>query len=113
MLEAESWMVARSRKEEAQMSEDPTAMNNEGAWESSGPEGSWKTSKHEGSTTDAGRQDRRTTMNQTGIIKQAWNTLIRYRALWIFGAILALTTASVASVLTWLPDNEEPRFANG
>jgi hypothetical protein len=52
-------------------------------------------------------------MNQTGIIKQAWNTLIRYRALWIFGAILALTTASVASVLTWLPDNEEPRFANG
>lgn len=33
-------------------------------------------------------------MNHTAIIKQAWRTLLRARALWIFGLVLALTTTS-------------------
>jgi hypothetical protein len=103
-------MIERSRKEKVQMSDDPTTMNDEGAWESSEPKGSRKASKHDGSTINDSKQDRRTAMNQTSIIKQAWSTLIHYRALWVFGVILALTAASVGSVLTWLPD-DEPDYA--
>ena len=33
-------------------------------------------------------------MNYTKALKRAWETTWRYRALWIFGVILALTTIS-------------------
>lgn len=33
-------------------------------------------------------------MNHTQVLKQAWNTLWRYRVLWLFGVLLALTTFS-------------------
>jgi hypothetical protein len=33
-------------------------------------------------------------MNHTGIIKRAWRTLLRYRTLWLFGFVLAMTTFS-------------------
>jgi hypothetical protein len=90
------------------MSDDPAATNDEGAWESSEPEGSQEASGHEQSTINDSRTDRRKKMDQTNILKQAWSTLVHYRNLWVFGVILALATASVASVLTWLPDEDEP-----
>lgn len=40
-------------------------------------------------------------MNNGNIFKNAWSMMLHYRALWIFGVILALTTISFASVL-WL-----------
>jgi hypothetical protein len=44
-------------------------------------------------------------MNTTGILQNSWNLMLRYRALWIFGVILALTTVSFGSAL-WLRDTE-------
>jgi hypothetical protein len=37
-------------------------------------------------------------MNHSAIIKQAWRTLLRYRTLWLFGLVLALTTVSWGSL---------------
>ena len=40
-------------------------------------------------------------MNTARIFQNSWNLMLRYRALWIFGVILALTTVSFGSSL-WL-----------
>jgi hypothetical protein len=37
-------------------------------------------------------------MNHSRVIKRAWQILWRYRALWVFGFLLALTTASYGSI---------------
>jgi hypothetical protein len=44
-------------------------------------------------------------MNTGKIFQNSWNMMLRYRALWIFGIILALTTISFGSAL-WLRDSE-------
>jgi hypothetical protein len=44
-------------------------------------------------------------MNTTKILKNSWNLMLRYRALWIFGVVLALTTVSFGSTL-WMRDQE-------
>ncbi|MGD8456094.1 MAG: hypothetical protein PVF83_06900 [Anaerolineales bacterium] len=36
-------------------------------------------------------------MDYTKVLKQAWKNVVNYRALWIFGIILALTTASTTN----------------
>lgn len=47
-------------------------------------------------------------MNTTLILKNSWSLMLRYRALWLFGVILALTTVSFGSAL-WLRDsNNQP-----
>jgi hypothetical protein len=38
-------------------------------------------------------------MDYTKVLKQAWKNVINYRALWVFGLILALTTVSSTSTL--------------
>jgi hypothetical protein len=43
-------------------------------------------------------------MNTTRIFQNSWNLMLRYRALWIFGVILALTTISFGSAL-WFRNN--------
>ena len=45
-------------------------------------------------------------MEYTKVLKQAWNNVISYRALWIFGLILALTTASSANAF-WGDNDQE------
>jgi hypothetical protein len=45
-------------------------------------------------------------MDTTKILQNSWNLMLRYRALWIFGVILAMTTVSFGS-LFWLRDNED------
>ncbi len=40
-------------------------------------------------------------MEHTKVLKRAWHMVTKYRALWIFGVILALTTASASNPLTW------------
>jgi hypothetical protein len=40
-------------------------------------------------------------MNTPQILQKSWNLMLRYRALWLFGVILALTTISFGSAL-WL-----------
>jgi hypothetical protein len=42
---------------------------------------------------------RRKMMNTTKIFQNSWNLMLRYRAMWIFGVILALTTVSFGSSL--------------
>jgi hypothetical protein len=44
-------------------------------------------------------------MNTEKIFQNSWNLMLRYRALWIFGVILALTTVSFGSAI-WLRDRE-------
>lgn len=46
-------------------------------------------------------------MDYTKVLKQAWKNVINYRALWIFGLILALTTVSSTNIL--LNDRNQPR----
>ncbi len=36
-------------------------------------------------------------MNHANVLKRAWETLWRYRVLWIFGVIVALTATSGTS----------------
>ncbi len=43
-------------------------------------------------------------MNTAKIFYTAWSLMIRYRSLWVFGVILALTTVSFGSAL-WFRDN--------
>jgi len=38
-------------------------------------------------------------MDYTKVLKQAWKNVISYRALWIFGIILALTTVSTTNIM--------------
>lgn len=49
-------------------------------------------------------------MDYSKILKQAWKNVISYRALWIFGILLALTTASgsgaTASQSAWQTDSD-------
>jgi hypothetical protein len=45
-------------------------------------------------------------MNTWKILQNSWSLMLRYRALWIFGVILALTTISFGSGL-WLRDSRE------
>lgn len=45
-------------------------------------------------------------MDTTKILQKSWELMRHYRALWIFGMILALTTVSLGSSL-WLRDDEE------
>lgn len=45
-------------------------------------------------------------MNISKIFQDSWSMMLRYRALWIFGVILALTTISFGSAL-WLRNNQE------
>lgn len=45
-------------------------------------------------------------MDTAKILQNSWNLMLRYRALWIFGVILAMTTVSFGSSL-WLRDNED------
>ena len=44
-------------------------------------------------------------MNTVKIFQNSWSLMLRYKALWIFGVILALTTISFGSAL-WLRDTE-------
>ncbi len=44
-------------------------------------------------------------MNTVKIFQNSWSLMLRYKALWIFGVILALTTVSFGSAL-WLRDTE-------
>ncbi len=44
-------------------------------------------------------------MKTANIFQNAWNLMLRYRALWVFGVILALTTISFGSVL-WFRGND-------
>jgi hypothetical protein len=46
-------------------------------------------------------------MNTTKILQNSWNLMLHYRALWLFGVILALTTVSFASPL-WLTADDNP-----
>jgi hypothetical protein len=54
-----------------------------------------------------------TDMNHSRILKRAWHNVWRFRALWIFGATLALTTTvwSGAFLLDSDGSEESPRFA--
>lgn len=45
-------------------------------------------------------------MNTVKIFQDSWNLTLRYRALWLFGVILALTTISFGSAL-WLRNDRE------
>ncbi len=53
-------------------------------------------------------------MDYSKVLKQAWKNVISYRALWIFGVLLALTTASggasgtIPSQSAWKTDGEQP-----
>ena len=51
-------------------------------------------------------------MNYSKVLKQAWKNVVSYRALWIFGILLALTTASSSSTLfsqsSWRTDADSP-----
>jgi hypothetical protein len=51
-------------------------------------------------------------MDYSKILKQAWKNVISYRALWIFGVLLALTTASgsgtTLSQSAWRTDSDSP-----
>jgi len=47
------------------------------------------------------------TMNHTQILKQAWHNVWHYRALWIFGLILALTTSSWGAAALYGRDTQE------
>jgi hypothetical protein len=38
-------------------------------------------------------------MKHTEVLKRAWYTMLHYRALWIFGIILALTATSSAATM--------------
>lgn len=50
-------------------------------------------------------------MEQTKILKRAWQILWQYKALWIFGMILALTTASFSQGSTqWNNGGDDQRF---
>lgn len=44
-------------------------------------------------------------MNTVKIFQNSWSLMLRYKALWIFGVILALTTISFGSAI-WLRDTE-------
>lgn len=46
-------------------------------------------------------------MNTTKILQNSWNLMLQYRALWLFGVILALTSVSFASPL-WLSADDNP-----
>ena len=46
-------------------------------------------------------------MSHTKVLKQAWHTMWNYRALWIFGVILALTTSSWGMSSFLDRDNDE------
>ncbi len=46
-------------------------------------------------------------MQHTQILKQAWRNVVSYRALWVFGIILALT-AFGGSWMTWVPGDDDP-----
>ena len=46
-------------------------------------------------------------MNTTKILKNSWDLMLNYRALWIFGVILALTTISFVSPF-WFHADEDP-----
>lgn len=52
------------------------------------------------------QNERRKAMNQTSILKTAWTNVVHYRALWLFGILLALATFSAGSALTWTPDRD-------
>ena len=45
-------------------------------------------------------------MDYGRVFKRSWHMVTRYRALWIFGVILALTTISFGSAL-WMRNNQE------
>ena len=51
-------------------------------------------------------------MHITGVLKQAWHTAWNYRALWVFGIILALTTTSWPAA-TWYGRNNENEEGRG
>lgn len=50
-------------------------------------------------------------MDHGNVIKQAWHNVLHYRALWIFGVILALTTVSWVALLVFSGNDNagEPR----
>ena len=52
-------------------------------------------------------------MNQTTILKKAWNNVINYRALWIFGMILALVSTTAGSAWIWAPDDDDAYARKG
>jgi hypothetical protein len=45
-------------------------------------------------------------VNTSKIFQDSWSMMLRYRALWIFGVMLALTTISFGSAL-WMRNNQE------
>jgi hypothetical protein len=51
------------------------------------------------------KDHRRKMMNISRILQNSWNLTLRYRALWIFGVILAITTVSFGSAI-WLSGDE-------
>ncbi len=45
-------------------------------------------------------------MQHNRVLKQAWQNVLHYRALWLFGIILALTTASLGTATLWGRDDD-------
>ena len=45
-------------------------------------------------------------MQHNRVLKQAWQNVLHYRALWLFGIILALTTASLGTATLWNQDGD-------
>ena len=52
-------------------------------------------------------------MRTTEILKQAWQNVRQYRALWLFGIVLALVTASWGSAFFVSPDDGEIEYDRG
>jgi len=48
-------------------------------------------------------------MDHVTILKRAWNNIWRYRALWVFGIILALTTSSGRDAVSSVRDGRDDR----
>jgi hypothetical protein len=52
-------------------------------------------------------------MDYTKVLKQAWKNVFSYRALWIFGIILALTTASTTNLMLGNRGRQQQNYGEG
>jgi len=52
-------------------------------------------------------------MDYTKVLKQAWKNVFSYRALWIFGIILALTTASTTNLMLGNRGRQQQDYGEG
>jgi len=51
-------------------------------------------------------------MQHNRVLKQAWQNVLHYRALWLFGIILALTTASIGAATFWNTDDDDYDYSS-